>query len=100
MTPASLGTNGSEEPTMQRFLLISTAALLIVGNPAAFAHNVTSSARHASSTSAAKTTTGIAKTRVKRGRADNQINPMGGSNAAVINPQNSDEGRTSGGGGM
>jgi hypothetical protein len=85
---------------MKRFLLISTAALLILGTPAAFAQNaVTSSAPRHSSTGATKTTTGMAKTSSKGGQAGKRVNPMPGSNAAVINPQDSAEGRTSGGGG-
>jgi hypothetical protein len=85
---------------MKRFLLISTAVLLISDAPAAFAQNgVIPSGPRASSTGATKATTGMAKTRTKSSQAHNRINPMGGSNAAVINSQNTDEGRTSGGGG-
>jgi hypothetical protein len=40
----------------------------------------------------------MAKTRVKGRQAGNHANAMGGANDAVINPQNTDEGRTSGGG--
>jgi hypothetical protein len=85
---------------MKRCLLISTAALLIFSIPAAFAQNGAnpSAPRHAS-TGAGKTTLGMARTHAKAGQAGNRFNAMGGSNAAVINPQNSDEGRTSGGGG-
>jgi hypothetical protein len=82
---------------MQRFFLISAAALLISGAPAALARNgVNPSGPHASAT---KATTGMAKTRVKGRQAGNHVKAMGGSNDAVINPPNTDEGRTSGGGG-
>jgi hypothetical protein len=82
---------------MQRFVWISVAALLISGAPAALAQNgVNPSGPHASAT---KATTGMAKTRVKGRQAGNHANAMGGSNDAVIHPQNTDEGRTSGGGG-
>jgi hypothetical protein len=82
---------------MQRFVLISVAALLISGAPAALAQNgVNPSGPHAS---AGKSTTGMAKTRVKGGQAGNHAHAMGGSSNAVIDPPNTDEGRTSGGGG-
>jgi hypothetical protein len=82
---------------MQRFVLISAAALLISGAPAALAQNgVSPPGPHASAT---KATIGMAKTRVKGRQAGNHANAMGGSNAAVIKPQNTDEGRTGGGGG-
>jgi hypothetical protein len=81
---------------MQRFVLISAAALLISLAPAALAQNgVNPSGPHASAT---KATTGMAKTRVKGRQAGNHANAMGGSNAAVFNPQSTDEGRSSGGG--
>jgi hypothetical protein len=96
----SPGYNAYEESIMKRFLLISTAAVLILGAPAAFAQNgVDPSAPRHSSLGATKATTGMAKAHAKAGQAGNRFNAMGGSNAAVINPQNSDEGRTSGGGG-
>lgn len=82
---------------MRRFVLISAAALLISGAPAALAQNgVNPSAPHASAT---KVTTGMAKSSVKGRQAGNHANAIGGSNNAVINRQNTDEGRTSGGGG-
>ena len=85
---------------MKRFLLISTGALLILSAPAAFAQNgVNPSAPRHSSTGAGKTTIGMAKTHAKASRAGSRFNATGGSNAAVINPQDSAEGRTSGGGG-
>jgi hypothetical protein len=81
---------------MQRLVSIS-AALLICGAPTALAQNgVNPSTRPAS---AAKATTGMAKTHVKGRQAGNHSNAMDGTNHAVINPQNTDEGRTSGGGG-
>jgi hypothetical protein len=81
---------------MQRFVLISAAALLISLAPAALAQNgVNPSGPHASAT---KATTGMATTRVKGRQAGNHANAMGRSNAAVFNPQNTDEGRSSGGG--
>jgi hypothetical protein len=84
---------------MKRFLLISTAALLILGAPAAFAQNaVNPSAPRHSNTGAGKTTIGMARTHAKPSQAGNRFNAMGGSNAAVINPQDSAEGRSSGGG--
>jgi hypothetical protein len=85
---------------MKSFLLISTAALLILSAPAAFAQNgVNPSTPRHSSTGASKTTIGMAKTHAKASQAGNRFNAMGSSNAAVINPQDSTEGRTSGGGG-
>jgi hypothetical protein len=82
---------------MQRFVLISAAALLISGAPAALAQNgANPSGPHAS---VSKATTGMAKTRVKGRQAGDHANAMGGANHAVVNPQNTDEGRTSGGGG-
>ena len=85
---------------MKRFLLISTAALSTLSAPAAFAQNgVNPSAPPHASTGASKTTIGMAKSHAKASQAGNRFNAMDGSNAAVINPQNSDEGRTSGGGG-
>jgi hypothetical protein len=85
---------------MKRFLLTSTTALLISGTPAAFAQNgANPSGPRPSSTGATKTTTGMAKTHPKSGKAGNRVNPMAGSNAGASTPQNSDEGRTSGGGG-
>ena len=85
---------------MKRSLLISTAALLIVDAPAAFAQNgVNPSAPRHSSAGAGKTTIGMAKTHAKASQAGNRFNATGGSNAAVIDPQDSAEGRTSGGGG-
>lgn len=73
---------------MKRLLLITAAALLISGAPAAFAQH-----------GATKATTGMAKHGAKGGHAGHRASPTGGSNAAAGNPQNSDEGRTSGGGG-
>jgi hypothetical protein len=85
---------------MKRFLLISTAALLILSAPAAFAQNgVNPSAQRHSSAGACKSTIGMAKTHAKASQAGNRFNATAGSNAAVINPQDSAEGRTSGGGG-
>jgi hypothetical protein len=85
---------------MKRFLLISTAALLISGAPAAFAQNgVNPSAPRHSSTGASKITSGMARTHAKASQPGNRLNAMGSSNAAVIHPQDSAEGRTSGGGG-
>jgi hypothetical protein len=86
--------------TMKWFLLISTTALLISGAPASFAANdLTRSGPRHSGAGATKATIGMAKTRAHGGQAGNRTNAVGGSNAAVTNPQNSDEGRTSGGGG-
>jgi hypothetical protein len=81
---------------MRRFVLISAAALLTSGAPAALAQNgVNPAAPHASAT---KATTGMAKSSVKGRQSGNHANATGGSNDAVINRQNTDEGRTSGGG--
>ena len=85
---------------MKKLLLISTAALLISGAPAALAQNgVNPSAPRHSSTGAGKTTVGMARTHTKGSQAGSQVNAFGKSNAPVINPQDSTEGRTSGGGG-
>jgi hypothetical protein len=82
---------------MQRLVLISAAALLISGAPAALAQNgVNPSGPHASAT---KVTSGMAKIRAKGGHASKRAKAIGGANAAAIKSQNIDEGRTSGGGG-
>ena len=84
---------------MKWFLLISTTALLISDAPASFAGNdITRSGPGHFGTGATKATIGMAKTRAHGSQAGNRANAIGGSNAAVSNPQNSDEGRTSGGG--
>jgi hypothetical protein len=94
------GSDAGEETSMKRFLLISTAALLISGAPAAFAQNgANPSGPRPSGTGATKATTGMAKAHAKGGQAGNRVNSMAGSNAGAGNSQNSDEGRTSGGGG-
>jgi uncharacterized membrane protein YgcG len=86
-----------EETTMQRFVLISAAALLISVAPAALAQNGTNpTGPHASAT---KPTTAMAKTRVKARHAGNHVKATtGASHNAVFDPQNTDEGRSSGGG--
>lgn len=84
---------------MKRLLLISAAALLISGAPAAVAQNGANPSVVERSTGATKATTGMAKHGARGGHAGHIASPIGGSNAAASNPQNSDEGRTSGGGG-
>ena len=123
------GVTPSKETMMKKLLLISTAALLISGVPAAFAQTGanpsgpqpsstggpepsgmgqtkgTMSKGTAKGTTAKGTThrgtTGMSgsKARAKGGQSGNDANSMGAPNSAVSNSPNAVEGRTGGGGG-